>query len=208
MKIYYIKDRNCTYSDEEKSILAKLGDEYELKPIYIRRCPKSRYLCKRERMRKLNSDLSKVSKKSVIIFFNFIHLGKSYEEISSILLENSQRNFNYVYPESMEDFPFCKELVVKNGFKICSINHYYFQQISKEYIKKLRIQYGERCSKRKMRGRIKGSMGKHSDYDPYKDKILEGLERKMSTRSIIIYIRFGTYSGLKYYIEHQLKPFL
>ena len=205
MKIHYIKDRNCTYSNEEELILAKLGDKYELKPIYIRRCPKSRYLCKKERIRKLNSDLSRVPKKSIIVFFNFIHLGKSYEEISSILLENSQRNINYVYPDNMEDFPFCKEVVVTDGLKICSINHYYFQQISKEEIKKLIILYGVRCSKKKMKGRIKGSTNKESDYDPYREKILEGLERSMSIRSIIIYIGFGTYSGLRYYIEHRIK---
>ena len=204
MKIYYIKDRNCTYSDEEELILAKLDDKHELKPIYIKRCINSRYLCKKERIRKLNSDLSKVSKKSTIVFFNFMHLGKSYEEISS-LLENSQLNFNYAYPDNMEDFPFCKELVVTDGFKICSINHYYFQQISKEYINKQGILYGIRCNKKMMKGRIKGSTGKNSDYDPCREKILEGLERKMSIRSIIIYIGFGTYSGLRYYIEHRLN---
>lgn len=204
MKILYIVDRNSIYSDEEQKILLKLKDEHQLKPIYIKRCTKSRYLCKKERIDKLNRDLSRLSKNSHIVFFNFMHLGKSYEEISSVLFENSKCLFFHIYPTSMEDLPFCKELIIKDNYKICSIKHYDFHQISKEYIKKQSILYGLKCSKKKSQGRTKGSVNKQSDYDPYKEKILEALKKQMSFSSILIYIGFGSKSGLKYYIKHRL----
>ncbi len=78
----------------------------------------------------------------------------------------------------MKDFSFCKELVLKDNYKICLINHYYFHKTSKEDIDRQSILYGLKCSKKKSKGRVKGSINKQSDYDPYKEKILEGLEKK------------------------------
>ena len=45
-----------------------------------------------------------------------------------------------------------------------------------------------------MHGRVKGAINKKSDYDPYKDKIIKALERKMSISSILI--SFGGFVGM------------
>ena len=205
MKIYYLKDGNCAYSADEQNLLSTLAKNNTLIPIHMKKCTKSRHLCKKGRMKKLKKDLLKLDNDSLVVFFNFMHLGKSYEEISLVLSEMPECLFMYVYPKDQKNLHFCKEeKIIKMGTcKLHNITLDCLDADSKQYIKKEAIRYGFRCSKSKLTGRKKGSTNKASDYDPFKDKIIEGLENNMSIRKICTYIGFGTKSGLEYYIEHH-----
>ena len=116
-------------------------------------------------------------------------------------------DFFYIYSVDKESIPFC-DSAIKDNVVWCNLTTELIstdKESFKNYIRELIISYGINKSKKKSKGRVKGAKNKESDYDPYKDKILESLERKMSIRSILIYIGFGTYSGLRYYIEHRLN---
>lgn len=207
MKIYYLKDGNCAYSSDEKALLQSLKKDYKLKPIHISKCTKSRYLCKKYRMKKLKEDLLKLDNDSLVVFLNFMHLGKSNVEISLLLSEMPECLFMYAYPKEQKNLHFCKEAnIIKLG--TCRLHHITLDCLdedSKPYIKKEGIQYGFRCSKKKLKGRKKGATNKSSDYEPYRDKIIEGLENNMSIRGIREYIGVGSKSGLEYYIKQHLE---
>ena len=207
MKIYYLKDRNCAYSTDEENLLSELEKNNTLIPIYIKKCIKSRYLCKKTRMKKLKQDLLKLENDSLIVFFNFMYLGKSYDEISLLLSEMPEYLFTYAYSSDKQRLYFCKEskIVKLNNYYLHHINVDCFDKSSRGYIKKEGILYGLRCSKKKLKGRLKGATNKVSDYDPYRVKIIEGLEKNMSLRQICTFINFGTKSGLEYYIKQRIK---
>ncbi len=207
MIIYYIGNKNYVYTDSENELINNLKTTNTLYPIKIVKCSESRYLCKKKRIAKISRVLRKSPYKSKVIFVNLLHVGKSYEEIHSVIDKNYWNDFFYIYSADKESIPFC-DSVIKGNEVWCNLTTRSIstdKESFKKYIRELIISHGIKKSKKKMKGRAKGSINKHSDYDPYKEKILEGLERKMSIRRIVHYIDFGTKSGLEYYIKHRLE---
>jgi hypothetical protein len=207
MKIYYINDRNHTFSDEEQEILNKLEAKHELKPIYIRRCDKSRYLCKKERIEKLHTDLKRVPQKNVIVFFNFINFGGSYKEILDLLSEHQNHKFFYICG-SEADCPEGFERKQEDGFVVCRIHAVSIimnSSVSEKFIKQQSILYGLQCTKKKPTGRKKGAVNKTSDYTPYHDKIAEMVSKGSSLITIVRYIGVGSKSGLNSYIKKNIS---
>ena len=207
MKIYYINDRNYTFSVEEQGILSKLKGRHELKPIHIRRCDKSRYMCKKERIEKLHTDLKRVPQKDVIIFFNFINFGGSYKEILDLLSEHQNHKFFYICG-SEADCPDGFECKKGNGFVRCEINDMLIRMnssVNEKFIKQQSILYGLQCTKKKPTGRKIGAVNKTSDYAPYHDKIAEMVSKGSSLITIVRYINYGSKSGLNSYIKKNIS---
>jgi hypothetical protein len=209
MKIYYINDENCKLSSEEQDVLNELKSKFELKKISIKSCKKSRYLCNKQRINDLRKALERRKEATMIVFFNFMHLGRSFNEILKLLLDNKEHSFTYAYPANkVLDFSHDFECNKESNYVMCKVDHLALEEssnLSEKIIKQQGILYGLQCTKKKLKGRTKGAVNKTSDYAPYHDKIAEMLSKGSSLITIIRLIGVGSKSGLSSYIKKNIS---